>query len=121
MGLPLARFAFLYLWTCFLALAALFPIAHAQTQPAPLGTNLTAVNDYSPQLPFIDIFKISREWFTQCDVGEDPGCTNGNAWDTGESTSLDVDSSGWVRSLPSRAAAPVFTSAATFWDILSAC
>jgi hypothetical protein len=75
------------------------------------------VNDYSPQLPFVDIFKSSREWFTQCQVGNDPGCTSNNSWDTGESALLDLDAAGWVRSLPSRSAAPVFTSAATYWDI----
>ncbi|MEY4700082.1 MAG: hypothetical protein RL326_269 [Pseudomonadota bacterium] len=82
-----------------------------------LGTNLTSVTDYSPQLPFIDLFKISRSWFTQCTAGQDPGCTNNNSWDTGEAQSLDLDSSGWVRSLPSRASAPIFTMAATYWDV----
>lgn len=82
-----------------------------------LGTNLTSVTDYSPQLPFIDLFKISRAWFTQCAPGQDPGCTNNNSWDTGEAQSLDLDAAGWVRSLPSRASAPIFTMAATYWDV----
>lgn len=91
--------------------------AHAQSTRAPLGTNLTAVNDYSPQLPFVNLFRSSREWFTQCTVGVDPGCSSGNSWDTGEAALLDLDSAGWVRSLPSRSAAPIFTSVATFWDV----
>lgn len=82
-----------------------------------LGTNLTSVTDYSPQIPFIDLFKISREWFTQCAPGQDPGCSSSNSWDTGEAQSLDLDASGWVRSLPSRASAPIFTMAATYWDV----
>jgi hypothetical protein len=82
-----------------------------------LGTNLTEVTDYSPQLPFIDLFKSSREWFTQCVAGQDPGCSNTNAWDTGEAQALDLDSSGWVRSLPSPASAPIYTMAATYWDV----
>jgi hypothetical protein len=82
-----------------------------------LGANLTSVTDYSPQLPFIDLFKISRSWFTQCTAGQDPGCTNNNSWDTGEAQSLDLDASGWVRSLPSRASVPIFTMVATYWDV----
>lgn len=82
-----------------------------------LGTNLTSVTDYSPQLPFVDLFKISREWFTQCAPGQDPGCSNNNSWDTGEARSLDLDASGWVRSLPLRASAPIFTMAATYWNV----
>jgi hypothetical protein len=119
MPVKLARFSPILTKACLLAAAYTGSIAYAESPSAPLGTNLTAVNDYSPQLPFVDIFKISREWFTQCGVGEDPGCTNGNSWDTGEAASLDLDSSGWVRSLPNRAATPVFTSAATFWDVPS--
>jgi hypothetical protein len=83
----------------------------------PVGTNLTEVTDYSPQLPFIDLFKISREWFTQCSVGIDSGCTNSNSWDTGESSELDLDSNGWIKSLPTSSATTIFTSAATFWDV----
>ncbi len=82
-----------------------------------LGTNLSSVTDYSPQLPFIDLFKISRAWFTQCAPGQDPGCSNNNSWDTGEAQSLDLDTLGWVRSLPSQASAPIFTMAATYWDV----
>jgi len=89
----------------------------AYSQEARLGTNLSAVNDYSPQLPFVDLFRTSRPWLTQCITGTDPGCRSDNAWDTGEAALLDLDGSGWVRSLPTRAAAPVFTSAATFWDV----
>lgn len=82
-----------------------------------LGSNLTEVNDYSPQLPFINLFSSSREWFTQCAVGVDPGCTNQNSWDTGEAGLLNLDSQGWVKTLPSPAAAPIFTSVATYWDV----
>jgi hypothetical protein len=86
-------------------------------ETAPLGTNLVEVTDYSPQLPFIDLFKISREWFTQCSVGIDPGCNNSNSWDTGESSQLDLDANGWIKSLPASSAPQIFTSAATFWDV----
>lgn len=109
--LPLTAL-FIYATTILFALAS-----STQAENLTLGTNLTAVNDYSPQLPFIDLFKSSREWLTQCQIGADPGCTSQNSWDTGESTLLDLDAAGWVRSLPSRSAATVFTSAATYWDL----
>lgn len=81
-----------------------------------LGTNLAEVNDYSPQFPFVDLFLSSRPWITQCEVGADPGCTSANSFDTGEAGMIDLDNDGWVRSLPARAAVPVFTSVATVWD-----
>jgi hypothetical protein len=101
---------------CSLVLS-LSPIAAQIPSSHPIGSNLDAIDDYSPQLPFIDLFLSSREWFTQCTVDQDPGCTPANGWNTGESHLLDLDSSGWVRSLPSRASAPIFTAVATFWDI----
>ena len=103
-----------------LVLCLLEPIAEPLAQSSEgrqLGTNLTSVTDYSPQLPFIDIFKTSREWFTQCVPSQDPGCSPNNSWDTGEAQTLDLDASGWVRSLPTSASAPVFTIAATYWDV----
>lgn len=95
------------------------PSVHAQSGESArqLGTNLDAVTDYSPQVPFTDLFLISREWFTQCRQGEDPGCTAANSWDTGEAGQLDLDAQGWVRSLPTPGASPVYTSVATFWDL----
>ena len=89
------------------------PLSHRK-----LGTNLDAVTDYSPQLPFRDIFANSRSWLTQCQGGIDPGCSFAIAFDTNEGAFLDLDSNGWVRSLPA-ASDPslVFTSAATYWDV----
>jgi hypothetical protein len=68
-------------------------------------------------VPFLNIFRFSREWLTQCRAGVDPGCTNQNAFDTGEHSSLDVDPAGWVKTLPEPSAAPIFTRAATVWDL----
>jgi hypothetical protein len=100
---------------------ALFDTAVAQSGAAArrLGTNLESVTDYSPQVPFTDLFLSSREWFTQCQVGVDPGCSNSNSWDTGEAAALDLDASGWVRSLPASSDGPIYTSVATFWDLPS--
>lgn len=116
-GMKIRRF---YLIAFFATIVGVFTPGggHAQgISTLKLGTNLNEVNDYSPQLPFTDIFLFSRSWLTQCSVGIDPGCTSGNAFDTGESASLDVDGNGWVRTLPGRSAASVYTSVATFWDL----
>ncbi|NEQ24282.1 MAG: cellulose-binding protein [Microcoleus sp. SIO2G3] len=75
-----------------------------------LGTNLTSVNDWSPQLPFLDAFKSSRPWVMQC-TQEDPGC-NG-VWDTQEIDQLDLDEHNWVKSLPAPQDEPIFTRVGT--------
>jgi hypothetical protein len=101
-------------------LAALLSLhAFAQSpSDSKLGTNLTAVNDYSPQLPFRDHFATSRPWLTQCQGGIDPGCSFNIAFDTEESASLDLDANGWVRSLPAASnPSVIFTSVATYWDV----
>jgi RTX calcium-binding nonapeptide repeat (4 copies) len=54
-----------------------------------LGIGLNGISDFSPELPFVDVFQSSRGWFPQSE----------GKWDSGET--LDLDSSGWVRSLPS--------------------
>jgi hypothetical protein len=85
-----------------------------------LGTVLTDVRDWSGQRPFIDLFKVARPWFTQCDYwvnNPDPGCTGDTAWYTGENALLDLDENGWVRSVPAPGADPVYTSVATYWDV----
>ena len=45
-----------------------------------VGINLSDINYYSSQLPFIDEFKSSHPWLTQ----------NKNAWDTKESHLLEI-------------------------------
>ncbi|MBD2463651.1 DUF4114 domain-containing protein [Oscillatoria sp. FACHB-1407] len=59
-------------------------------QSTQVGTNLDSVTYYSTQLPFIDLFKASAPWVTQTNT----------TWDTKESSKLDLDANGWVRSLP---------------------
>jgi hypothetical protein len=82
-----------------------------------LGTNLAEVTDYSPQLPFVNLFRSSRTWLTQCEVGVDSGCTSANAFDTNEAHLLELDADGWVRSLPPRSSPETYTSVATVWDL----
>jgi len=51
-----------------------------EPQPAPtpqpprpaLGTNLSGVNDWNSELPFVDVFRSSRRWLSQA-----PGMTFG--------------------------------------------
>ncbi len=113
------RFLGLSAFTALMAISSVsaFDAAAQSGISQRLGSNLTEVNDYSPQIPFIDHFLTSRAWFTQCDPASGGGCTNNNAWDTGEAASLDLDEHGWVRSLPLLSAPPVYTFAATFWDV----
>lgn len=54
-----------------------------------LGIGLNGISDFSTELPFVDIFQSSRPWISQTK----------EKWDSGET--LAVDSSGWVKSLPS--------------------
>ena len=61
------------------------------SQPVPhpsLGTNLTALVDYSRELPFVDVFRMARTWIPQI---------QGGAW--GQGPALQLDSSGWIKSL----------------------
>src|SRR4051812_24664139 len=48
---------------------------------SPVGTNLTSVEYWTTQLPFLDVMKTSSEW----------GSSDGQP--------LDVDANGWIRSL----------------------
>jgi hypothetical protein len=76
------------------------PAASPSTTPLQIGTNLAGIADWSTQYPFTDYLKNSRSWITR-------GTT---VWDTQESSKLDVDSNGWVKSLSGGS----FTSVGTF-------
>src|SRR5688572_1747555 len=78
-----------FLRAALLVLAAASAGAVEPNHNSPLGINLAAVADWSTELPFVDVFRTSREWISQ-------SRTSG-AWDTGEP--LDLDADGWVRSL----------------------
>jgi hypothetical protein len=74
-----------------------------------LGTNLAGIADWSSQIPFLDAFKFSRRWITQCD--DQPDCNS--TWDTEEFDKLALDEHGWVKSLPTPADPPKYTQVAT--------
>lgn len=87
---------------------------NAATNPqSSLAINLSAVQDYSDEDPFVDYFKMSREWIPQCEVGVDAGCTWNNAWDTGEQSQIQVDANGWVKKLPLSGDSPLFSRVST--------
>ncbi len=77
-----------------------------------LGIGLNGISDSSTQLPFLDAFKSSRQWITQCEKG-DPDCDDNGEWDTNESSLLNLDKDGWVKSLPTPNDAPKYTRVST--------
>jgi hypothetical protein len=77
-----------------------------------VGMGLSGIADWSTQLPFLDIFKLSRQWITQCE-SRDPGCNSNGEWDTNEASLLNLDKNGWVKSLPNPNAPPKYTRVST--------
>ncbi|MBI3271872.1 MAG: DJ-1/PfpI family protein [Planctomycetes bacterium] len=63
--------------------------ARAQEVPprAPLGTNVSGLDDWSTEFSFLDCFKMSRRWISG----------SRSTWD--DQRPLDLDARGWVRSL----------------------
>jgi hypothetical protein len=97
------------------AAAGLIPRA---TPRSPLGLNLSSLDYYGPSLPTIDLMKKAAPWLTQCNSYTSSTCKNftgtANSWNTLEQASVDLDSDGWVRSLPASDDASVkFRSVAT--------
>jgi len=76
-----------------------------------LGVGLNAIGDWSTELPFLDHFKSSRKWLTQCDDGQ-VACEKGE-WDTQEYDKLNLDENGWVKSLPRPEDSPKYTTVGT--------
>lgn len=61
----------------------------AGAEPAPrLGINLSGPADWNTELPFVDVFRLSRAWISQ---------RQGEAW--GKGPALDLDGHGWVKQL----------------------
>ena len=59
--------------------------ATASNAQSALGVNLTAVNYYSSEQPFLNIFKTGSGWITHSNA----------TWDTGEEQYLNLDSNGY--------------------------
>lgn len=72
-----------------LALWSPGPTAASSPNPHPaLGINLSGPSDWNTELPFVDVFRLSRVWISQ---------KRGEPW--GKGPILDLDPQGWVRRL----------------------
>ncbi len=98
-------------------------IASTNAMAGKLGLNVSPTHKFASAIPFIDIFKISRGWLTSCEFNWqtkqpiDPGCSRKNSFNTRESEKLELDRYGWVRRLPKRNEAPIFTSINSIWTL----
>ncbi|MDD2770394.1 MAG: hypothetical protein PHT19_16865, partial [Methylococcus sp.] len=93
------------------------PVATATPTPVPtptpapstgskaIGINIAGLNYYGTEVPFLNLFKLSEPWLTQCSGYEDPNCSSfvvsgGSAWNTLEQSKLVLDANGYPTSLP---------------------
>jgi len=70
---------------------------------SPLGINIDSLIYWSTEWPLLDEMKRSSDWLTQCSRRTSTYCAPqapATEWDTREQNRLDLDSEGWVRSLP---------------------
>ncbi|MBL9127239.1 MAG: hypothetical protein JNL97_06320 [Verrucomicrobiales bacterium] len=91
----MSRFSSLVPW-CVLAAAVVAAGAAEPAKPPSkdralprMGMNLSGPADWNTELPFVDVFRMSRHWISQ---------QEGRGW--GQGPKLDLDPLGWVRSLP---------------------
>ena len=88
-----------------------------------LGINVGDLGKLTSSIPFTDIFKSSRGWFTSCEfdwragVPIDPGCTRKTSLNSQEQDQLQLDGNGWVRILPTPNESPIFTSVTSTWKL----
>ncbi len=114
----------IYFITILVCCFFIIPPASAKYSSNPrLGTNVGSLDKLTSSVPFTDIFKISRGWFTSCRFdwqskrGLDPDCTQQNSFNTREQKLLDLDKNGWVKSLPSPQQSPIFTQVTSTWKL----
>jgi hypothetical protein len=82
------RFASAMRVTALVTCCVLLP-SEISAQPRPaLGINLAGPADWNTELPFADVFRLSRQWISQ---------REGEAW--GKGPPLDLDERGWVKRL----------------------
>lgn len=88
-----------------------------------LGINVGDLGKLTTSIPFTDIFKSAKGWFTSCEfdwrAGQpiDPGCTKKTSLNSQEQNQLQLDGNGWVRALPAPQDAPIFTSVTATWKL----
>ena len=106
-----------------LAVATSYTANARYSQNPKLGINVGGLGKLTSSVPFTDIFKSSRGWFTSCEFdwaagrAIDPGCTRQTSLNTREQDILQLDGNGWVRALPSPEEQPVFTSVTSTWRL----
>lgn len=66
---------------------ASLPAGTRANERSPIGTNLSGVTDWSTEIPFIDVARMSRE------------LTSGSAQAWADGRKLDLDARGWLKSL----------------------
>jgi hypothetical protein len=74
----------------FLAMCSCLAVAQPSPRSA-IGVNLNQVSFYSPQQPFLNLFKNGSLWIT--------GSFSRGLWDTGEQSKLALDPNGWPTSV----------------------
>jgi hypothetical protein len=77
------------IFVCFVAFA--LQASALSATPSPIGVNLNQVDYWSPEQPFLDIFKTASLWTT-------PNCAT-YVWDTGEQSKIALDANGWPTSV----------------------
>ena len=81
---PGAAVSFLYL-----LLFLVFSPATVSAEGQALGINLAGLHDWNTELPFVDVFRLSRTWVSQQD---------GKPW--GKGPPVQLDEHGWITHLP---------------------
>ena len=80
------------------------PKASTSAARSGAGMNVGGLSPYSPEFPSIDLMKVSGAWLTQCANKPGSNCNNfatgASGWETLEESKLDLDSQGWIKSLP---------------------
>lgn len=69
-----------------------------------VGVNVSPLDTSSPEIPSIDLMKRAGTWYVGCTTGNNSQCKGftgaASGFDTLEEAKLDLDSQGWIRSLP---------------------
>lgn len=87
-------------------------LAQSSNCPLRIGTNLSSVYDYGTEIPFVDMMKLCREWYTKG--------VNDPTWEfnTGMAQYLTYDSNGYPTHLPQTIAQhPLPQYVCTIWAI----
>jgi hypothetical protein len=92
-------------------------LADAPNDTSPMAVNIDQLNYYSPEWILVDAFKKAGGWSTRCVrdcPAPPPTCPAGWNAETQERHLLDLDTDGWVRSLPAADSPACYRGVATF-------